>query len=167
MTDGRRCSASSTPTIRSRRHALDRTQRVRDAVAAVGADRRVLVGGGSAERLDLRNGARRDLKVVVPLALGVVLLTLIVLLRALVAPLYLLATVVLSFAATLGLTTAILAFGFGLDDFNVVLPLIIFIFLVALGSDYNIFLMSRVREEAGAPRHPRGHARRSRRRPGR
>ena len=128
--------------------ALDRTQRVRDAVAAAGADTRVLVGGGSAERLDLRNGARRDLKVVVPLALGVVLLTLIVLLRALVAPLYLLATVVLSFAATLGLTTAILAFGFGLDDFNVVLPLIIFVFLVALGSDYNIFLMSRVREEA-------------------
>ena len=128
--------------------ALDRTQRVRDTVAAVGADTQVLVGGGSAERLDLRIGARRDLKVVVPLALGVVLLTLIVLLRALMAPLYLLATVVLSFAATLGLTTAILAFGFGLDDFNVVLPLIVFIFLVALGSDYNIFLMSRVREEA-------------------
>ena len=106
------------------------------------------MGGGSAERLDLRNAARRDLMVVVPLALAVVLLTLIVLLRALVAPLFLLATVVLSFAATLGLTMAILAFGFGQDGFNIVLPLIVFIFLVALGSDYNIFLMSRVREEA-------------------
>ncbi len=127
--------------------ALDRTQVVRDVVAEE-EDLRVLVGGGSGERLDVRNASRRDLMVVVPLALAVVLLTLVVLLRALVAPLFLLATVVLSFAATLGLTMAILAFGFGQDGFNVVLPLIIFIFLVALGSDYNIFLMSRVREEA-------------------
>jgi RND superfamily putative drug exporter len=73
---------------------------------------------------------------------------LIVLLRAVVAPLYLLATVILSFAGTLGLTVAIFKFVFNQDGFNSALPLIIFIFLVALGSDYNIFLMSRVREEA-------------------
>ena len=90
----------------------------------------------------------RDTKVIVPLVLLVVLLTLIILLRALVAPLFLLATVVLSYAATLGLTILILKYGFGQDGFNSAMPVIIFIFLVALGSDYNIFLMSRVREES-------------------
>ena len=85
---------------------------------------------------------------IVPLVLLVVLLTLIVLLRALVAPIFLLATVVLSFAATLGLTVRSSHFVFGQEGFHSAMPLIIFIFLVALGSDYNIFLMSRVREEA-------------------
>lgn len=128
--------------------ALARTDRVRDAVAAVGPGLHVLVGGGSGERLDVRNAQTRDTKVIIPLVLIVVLTTLIVLLRAVVAPLYLLATVVLSFGATLGLTVAIFKVFFNQDGFNSALPLIVFIFLVALGSDYNIFLMSRVREEA-------------------
>jgi putative drug exporter of the RND superfamily len=86
--------------------------------------------------------------VIVPFVLLVVLTTLILLLRALVAPLFLLATVILSYAATLGLTVAIFRFVFDQHGFHSAMPLIIFIFLVALGSDYNIFLMSRVREEA-------------------
>jgi RND superfamily putative drug exporter len=128
--------------------ALDRTQRIRDIVAKTDQGTRVLVGEGSGERLDARIATERDLKVVVPLVLLVVLTTLIILLRAIVAPLFLLATVVLSFAATLGLTLAIFRFVFGQHGFSSAMPVIIFIFLVALGSDYNIFLMSRVREEA-------------------
>lgn len=128
--------------------ALDRTVRVREAVAGAAPGLTVLVGQGSGERLDARIAQARDTRVIVPLVLLVVLTTLIILLRALVAPLYLLATVVLSYAATLGLTLAIFKFVFGQDGFHSAMPVIIFIFLVALGSDYNIFLMSRVREEA-------------------
>ena len=128
--------------------ALDRTEEVRDALADSVPGVHVLVGDGSAERLDARIAQSRDTKVIVPLVLLVVLATLILLLRALVAPLFLLATVVLSYAATLGLTVAIFHFVFGQEGFHSAMPLIIFIFLVALGSDYNIFLMSRVREEA-------------------
>ena len=141
--------------------ALDRAQEVRDVLAisavpnavttrpsSMAIQIHVLVGDGSAERLDARIAQSRDTKVIVPLVLVVVLTTLIVLLRALVAPLFLLATVVLSYAATLGLTVAIFRYVFGQHGFHSAMPLIIFIFLVALGSDYNIFLMSRVREEA-------------------
>jgi RND superfamily putative drug exporter len=127
--------------------ALNRTQRIRDVVTGVPGIR-VLVGEGSGERLDAVNSQRRDTEVIVPIVLLLVLLTLILLLRAVVAPLYLLATVMLSFAATFGLTLMIFKFVFGRHGFNPVMPVIIFIFLVALGSDYNIFLMSRVREEA-------------------
>ncbi len=129
--------------------ALDRTEEVRDVLSgSPSSTLHVLVGDGSAERLDARIAQSRDTKVIVPLVLLVVLATLILLLRALVAPLFLLATVVLSYAATLGLTVAIFHFVFGQEGFHSAMPLIIFIFLVALGSDYNIFLMSRVREEA-------------------
>ncbi len=85
---------------------------------------------------------------VAPLVLALVLLTLIVLLRALVMPLFLIATVILSFLATCGLCLLVFRYGFDQHAYDPVLPLIVFIFLVALGSDYNIFLMSRVREEA-------------------
>lgn len=128
--------------------AISLTDRIRDDVADVGPGLNVLLAQGSAERADLQHASIRDTKVIMPLALAVVLLTLIVLLRALVAPLFLLATVVLSFAATLGLCVVIFKFVFGQDGFSSGLPVVIFIFLVALGSDYNIFLMSRVREEA-------------------
>lgn len=128
--------------------ALDRTERIRDVVAEAGPGTRVLIGEGSGERLDARIATERDTKVIVPLVLLVVLTTLIILLRAVVAPLFLLVTVVISFAATLGLTLAIFRFVFGQHGFSSAMPVIIFIFLVALGSDYNIFLMSRVREEA-------------------
>jgi RND superfamily putative drug exporter len=108
----------------------------------------VLVGAGSGERLDLRSATTRDTKVIVPLILLVVLLMLIVLLRALVAPLYLLATVILSFVATLGISLFVFKVILGQDAFNPAVPLILFMLLVALGSDYNMFLMSRIREEA-------------------
>ena len=128
--------------------AIERTERVRESVAGLGPELDVLVGSGSGERLDVRDAAIRDTKVIVPLVLLVVLLTLIVLLRAIVAPLVLLLTVILSFVGTLGVSLYVFKYLFGQDGFNPPLALIIFIFLVALGSDYNIFLMSRVREES-------------------
>jgi RND superfamily putative drug exporter len=86
---------------------------------------------------------------VVPLTLVVVLLILVALLRAVVAPLYLVASVVLSFAATLGLTYAALEFLFDAPGSDASLPIFVFVFVVALGVDYNIFLVARIREEAG------------------
>jgi RND superfamily putative drug exporter len=128
--------------------ALDRMREIRDRLAALPAGLRALTGDGTAARVDLEDAASRDLRLVAPLVLALVLLTLIVLLRALVMPLFLIATVILSFLATCGLCLAIFRYGFDQHAFDPVLPLIVFIFLVALGSDYNIFLMSRVREEA-------------------
>jgi RND superfamily putative drug exporter len=117
----------------------------RDAVAAGGPG--TLVGGQTAEQYDARQAARRDNVVVVPVALAVVLLVLVVLLRSLVAPLLLVATVVLSFGAALGAGALLFEPLLGTEGSDPSLPLIAFVFLVALGVDYNIFLMSRVREE--------------------
>ena len=106
-----------------------------------------LLGGIPAENYDIEQTNARDTRLVVPLALLVVGLILIAVLRALVAPAYLVATVVLSFAATLGLCTALFSL---LSSEGVAFNLVLmaFIFLVALGVDYNIFLMTRAREEA-------------------
>ncbi len=107
-----------------------------------------LVGGAAAERVDLAAADARDLRVVIPLVLLLVGLVLVVLLRSLLAPLLLVATVVASFAASLGgswlLFDRVLGFP-ALDGSVVVLS---FLFLVALGVDYNIFLTTRAREEA-------------------
>lgn len=127
---------------------LDLIPVLRDEVTALEPDLRVLFGEGTASRYDLREAAGRDFKVVAPLALLVIFITLVLLLRALAAPLFLLATVVLSFAGTLGISLLFFKYALGSDSVDPQLPLIAFIFLVALGSDYNIFLMSRVREEA-------------------
>jgi len=109
---------------------------------------RVLLAEGTARQADYRLAAIRDFKVIAPIVLAVVLLTLIVFLRALIAPLFLLATVVLSYLATLGISLLVYRYVFGQDVVDPEVAPIIFIFLVALGADYNIFLMSRAREEA-------------------
>ncbi|MEU3843515.1 MMPL family transporter [Streptomyces sp. NPDC028635] len=122
-------------------------QRVRDAVHAVpGADARV--GGGTAALLDMDNAQTHDNYLVIPLVLTVVLLVLGVLLRALVAPLLLVGTVVLSLASALGLSALAFRHVFHYAGEDVSFPLFVFVFLVALGIDYNIFLTTRVREEA-------------------
>jgi putative drug exporter of the RND superfamily len=106
------------------------------------------VGGGAAVNLDIQRASRHDRNLVVPLVLAVVLVILAVLLRALVAPLLLIATVVLSFAAALGVSSLVFDHLFGFAGADASLPLWVFVFLVALGVDYNIFLMTRVQEEA-------------------
>jgi RND superfamily putative drug exporter len=126
--------------------AYDLIPDLRAAVKEAGGQE-VLVGGPTAIEHDVRKAAARDSKVIPPLALLVVLLILIVLLRALVAPLVLIATVVLSFAASLGFSLVVFDVVFGFAGIDPSLPLFAFIFLVGLGIDYNIFLMTRVREE--------------------
>jgi RND superfamily putative drug exporter len=107
-----------------------------------------LLGGVPVENLDVEEANSRDTKLIVPLVLLVVGLILIAVLRALVAPAYLIATVVASFAATLGLATFAFTEVFQIAGLAFNLELMAFIFLVALGVDYNIFLMTRAREEA-------------------
>jgi putative drug exporter of the RND superfamily len=109
-----------------------------------------LLGGIPAENLDVEQTNARDTKLIVPLVLLVVGLILIAVLRALTAPAYLIATVVLSFGATLGLATFAFTEVFATEGLAFNLELMAFIFLVALGVDYNIFLMTRAREEAAA-----------------
>jgi RND superfamily putative drug exporter len=90
----------------------------------------------------------RDKLVLIPVILVVVLLILMVLLRSAVAPLLLIATVVLSFGAALGVRALVFRYIFGFGGADTSFPLFVFVFLVALGIDYNIFLMTRVREES-------------------
>lgn len=106
-----------------------------------------LVGGTTATALDTQRATEHDLRVVIPAVLIVTLLVLIVLLRSLVAPLLLIATVVLSFAATLGLASIVFYRIMDLPGADASVPLYAFVFLAALGVDYNIFLMTRAREE--------------------
>ncbi|MEE6258036.1 MMPL family transporter [Plantactinospora sonchi] len=129
--------------------AADRTvTALRDRLAEVaGAD--ALVGGAPAADLDQREANARDNLVVAPLVLAVVLLVLIALLRSVVGPLLLLLTVVVSFAASLGAANLALA-ALDIPALASNVPLLAFLFLVALGVDYNIFLVSRAREETTA-----------------
>jgi RND superfamily putative drug exporter len=106
------------------------------------------VGGQTASSLDMNRAASHDNKLIIPIVLAVVFLILILLLRSVVAPLLMMVTVVLSFAASLGVSGLIFDKLFGFEGADAGFPLLAFIFLVALGVDYNIFLMTRVREES-------------------
>jgi RND superfamily putative drug exporter len=135
--------------------ASEVVRRLRAAVHAVpGAA--ALVGGYTAANLDVQETAQRDRLVVIPLVLAVVFVILMLLLRAVVMPLVLIGTVILSFVATLGVWgvvfTDVLHFAGADSSF----PLFAFVFLVALGVDYNIFLMTRVREETARRGHRAG-----------
>ncbi|MFF6812479.1 MMPL family transporter [Streptomyces sp. NPDC012403] len=127
--------------------AKQTVERVRDAVHAV-PDADAQVGGGTAALLDMDEATTHDNTLIIPLVLVVVLLILCVLLRALIAPLLLIATVILSFAAALGLSALAFRHVFGYAGESTDFPLFVFVFLVALGIDYNIFLTTRIREEA-------------------
>ncbi|WP_433292621.1 MMPL family transporter [Actinoplanes sp. CA-030573] len=106
-----------------------------------------LVGGPPASDYDQREANLRDDRVIVPLVLVVVLIVLVVLLRSITAPVLLLVTVVASFAASLGAATVLLRAA-GMPALDASVPLLSFLFLVALGVDYNIFLVTRARDEA-------------------
>jgi putative drug exporter of the RND superfamily len=107
-----------------------------------------LVGGDPAVAYDETQTAGRDALIIVPLVLVVILIVISLLLRAIVAPLVLVLTTALSFAASFGLASLVWRFGFGYAGVQSVIPIYIFIFLVALGVDYNIFLSARIREES-------------------
>lgn len=119
---------------------------LRKDLAAI--DTSILVGGTSALALDTVSTAERDLAVIIPVVLVVITVVLALLLRSLIAPLVLIGTVVVSFAATLGLSALVFNYIFGFPGADPSVPLFGFVFLVALGVDYNIFLVSRTREEA-------------------
>jgi RND superfamily putative drug exporter len=116
--------------------------------AARSGDPEALVGGTSAVEHDLREASTSDTKLLVPLTLVIVFVILALLLRSLLAPVLLIGTVVLSFVAALGFSAVIFDVVFGFPGSDPSFPLFAFIFLVALGVDYNIFLMARVREES-------------------
>jgi len=136
--------------------AAERTvQRLRSALARLpGAD--AAVGGRTASTLDTRESAARDRWVVIPLALAAIALILVAVLRSLVAPLVLILTNVASYLAALGAVALILRATLDVDTVDYSLPLLGFLFLVSLGVDYNVFLMTRVREEVGARGHREG-----------
>ncbi|MFF7896473.1 MMPL family transporter [Streptomyces sp. NPDC007907] len=127
--------------------AKQTVERVRDAVHAV-PDADAKVGGGTAALLDMDEATTHDNLLIIPLVLVVVLLILCGLLRALIAPLLLIGTVILSFTAALGISALAFRYVFDYAGEATDFPLFVFVFLVALGIDYNIFLTTRIREEA-------------------
>jgi putative drug exporter of the RND superfamily len=135
---------SSAPDSRAAQDTVDRVRTAEHAVPGAQAQ----VGGNTAVQLDTERASRHDSYVIIPIVLLVVLLILALLLRAVVAPLLLIATVVLSYASALGISSLAFAHLFHFQGEDSSFPLFVFVFLVALGIDYNIFLMTRVREES-------------------
>ena len=125
--------------------AQDTVAQLRDEFASL--DGEILVGGESATSLDSNLTAERDLRVIVPLVLAVVLVVLIILLRAFVLPVLLLLATVISFASAMGVSALVFNHILGFSNADPTVPLYGFIFLVALGVDYTIFLMTRAKEE--------------------
>ncbi|MFV0426026.1 MAG: MMPL family transporter [Beutenbergiaceae bacterium] len=144
--DGRVLIQAVTEVSPESQQAQEVVQQVRTAVHAIDQDG--LVGGAAAERLDTQQTTASDLRIIVPVVLAVIFLMLVLLLRSLVAPLLLLAANVLSFAATMGLSALVFNHVLDLPGADATVPLYGFVFLVALGIDYSIFLMTRVREES-------------------
>jgi RND superfamily putative drug exporter len=127
--------------------AFDAVPRIRDSIADLPGARAIL-GNGAAVQYDFDASTERDLKWIVPLGLLVIALILGILLRAVVAPLVLIASVMASFFGTLGISLLFFRHVVGDPGVDASLPVFAFIFLVGLGIDYTIFLMGRVREEA-------------------
>ncbi len=130
------------------RDALNVVPEIRESVSDLGPGLTALVGGGSAIQYDFDKAIQSDLKLIAPIALLLIAIILAILLRAILAPLVLIASVVLSFLCTLGIAVLFIRFVVGDAGFDASIPTFAFIFLVALGIDYTIFLMARVREEA-------------------
>uniref|UniRef100_UPI0040498ABE MMPL family transporter n=1 Tax=Candidatus Planktophila sp. TaxID=2175601 RepID=UPI0040498ABE len=129
------------------RESRDRIPAIREAVKSI--DDSILVGGTTAVFFDTDVAARHDNRTVIPVVLLLITLILGLLLRSIVSAVLLLGTVVLSYFATLGVCALVFNHIFGFAGADASFPLFAFIFLVALGIDYNIFLMTRVREESG------------------
>ncbi|MHB8681432.1 MAG: MMPL family transporter [Acidimicrobiales bacterium] len=122
-------------------------RQLRSEAAAVAGDH-VFVGGPTAQDLDTATASHRDTWLIVPIVLAVVLLVLWLVLRSILGPILVVATVVVTFGAALGITSFALEPVLHLPGIDPTVPLLTFVFLVALGVDYNIFLLTRMREEA-------------------
>jgi len=146
VVDGRVRIDVATTAPADTQEAVRTIEALRVAVHAASPD--TLVGGAAAQSLDTQQSGTRDLKVIVPLVLAVILLILMVLLRSVVAALLLMAANVLSFAAALGVSAIVFNHVLGFPGADPSVPLFAFTFLIALGVDYSIFLMTRVREES-------------------
>jgi len=116
--------------------------------SSLAGDSGVLVGGTTATNVDTNDAAIHDRNLIIPVVLVVILFLLMLLLRSILAPVLLILTVMLSFGATLGISALVFNYVLDFPGADPAVPLYGFIFLVALGVDYNIFLMTRVREES-------------------
>ncbi|WP_152648102.1 MMPL family transporter [Demequina sediminicola] len=130
----------------SSNEASDIVAEVRDNVQEVNEE--ALVGGKAAEQLDTRLTTQRDTLIIIPTILAVILIVLVFLLRAIVAPVVIVLANILSYGAAIGLSAILFNTVFGFPGSDPAVPLLGFVFLVALGVDYSIFLMSRAREES-------------------
>ena len=146
VVDGRVRLDVATTASADTQDAVDTVEDLRTAVHEVSPT--ALVGGAAAETLDTNRASERDLRVIVPVVLLVIGVILMFLLRSVVAAALLLAANVLSFAAALGVSAIVFNHVLGFAGADPVVPLFAFVFLVALGVDYSIFLMTRVREES-------------------
>ena len=146
VVDGTVLIQATTEAASDSQEAEDTVRRLRSDLDAVSTD--ALVGGNAATNLDVLEASARDLRVIVPSILVVIFVVLSLLLRSVVAPLILVAANVVSFAATIGISALVFDHVFGFTGGDPAIPLYGFVFLVALGIDYSIFLMTRVREEA-------------------
>ncbi|WP_245413282.1 MMPL family transporter [Arthrobacter celericrescens] len=136
-------------TLNSAADSIQAEETVKELRASVKeADAGALVGGVTAIALDTNTTAQRDLAVIIPIVLVVILAILMLLLRSVVAPVLLVLSVVLSYGAAMGVSAWVFNGIFAFPGADATVPLFGFVFLVALGVDYNIFLMSRVREES-------------------
>jgi RND superfamily putative drug exporter len=115
----------------------------------------VVVGGTTSQLVDVRTALGRDMSVVFPVAIAVIALILALLLRAVVAPLYLLVGVGLAYLATIGATVLVFISGTGYTGIDYSIPVVVYLFVVAIGTDYNILMASRLKEEfdTGKPSH--------------
>jgi RND superfamily putative drug exporter len=131
--------------------AMNATPHIRSVLAAAGGASGAAqtgVAGEAAAVYDINHTANHDLKVVVPIAIVAIGILLALVLRSLVAPLYLIVSVGLSFLSALGITTIVFMDIGGQSGISFILPFLLFIFLLALGEDYNILVMTRIREES-------------------
>ncbi|WP_426004344.1 MMPL family transporter [Paenarthrobacter sp. NyZ202] len=136
-------------TLNSAADSIEAEEAVKSLRTAVkDVDAEALVGGVTATALDTNTTAQRDLVVIIPIVLVVILFILMLLLRSVVAPVLLILSVVLSYGAAMGVSAWVFNGIFAFSGADATVPLFGFVFLVALGVDYNIFLMSRVREES-------------------
>ncbi len=135
-------------TLRTAPSTADSQQAIRDLRAAVSNLPETHVGGTEALALDTADASARDRGLILPLILGLVLLALVALLRSVVAPLVLVGTVLVTYVSSLGLSWILFTKVIGFTSLDDSTPLLAFVFLVALGVDYNIFLVARAVEEA-------------------